>query len=202
MVDAESVALIERLDKVNAMIALTLSVASVVAGLFGGQAVDELELLLPLVAAEASEYPKLRDEILKQRKEPWDVASASGESWELGVGAFVLNARQHSAELFDNWDREIPRRSHRGNWYRLPGGSRTQRIAFRLERVWKPRDATDADRCLSDLREFLGRTYAGLADNAMWRAIWEGCPIEPLRDVSVFFLASSSDRNALNVIAE
>ena len=186
------------------MIVLQLMWASLAVGVVDTPSTmsgSEFDILRRLAAMEGSQYLALRREILDHHNSPWNVAEASGESWELGVAAFVVNARQQSGARFARWDAREPRLSAAGEWYSLACDSPDDELAFLLEKVWKPIDPLDRTRALNDLSDKLGKWSARAGDARMWRAIWEQCPVERLREMSLFFLAASGDPAVLGVVA-
>ena len=166
------------------------------------QGAGNLDMLRRAAAAEGTEYLHVREEVLKHTETPWNIAEAAAKSWELGVAAFVFNARWRSPETFQQMDAVKPRHYADGTSYRLPGHSVEEHVTFLLEKAWKPIGQRDRQRGLNDLRRNQGSRMAGVGDPAMWRAIWEECPIEELRATSLFFLASSSNPDVLDIVAE
>ncbi len=166
------------------------------------QEAGNLDTLRRLAAAEGPEYLQAREEVLQHSRAPWNIHEAAAESWELGVAAFVLNARQASPQSFQRMDAVRPRRDITGRSYTLPEPSVHNQVAFLVEKAWKPVEEGDRGRGLSDLRLGLGKGTGSVADPAMWRAIWEECSIERFREISLFFLASSSDLGVLGIVAD
>ncbi|UCC32300.1 MAG: hypothetical protein JSU86_08460, partial [Phycisphaerales bacterium] len=165
------------------------------------QQAGNLDTLRRVATAEAAEYLRVRQDVLAHSHAQWNIAEAAAESWEIGVAAFVLNARRVSPESFQRMDAVQPRRDITGRSYTLPEPSVENRVAFLLEKAWKPVEEGDRARGLSDLRLGLRKGTGRVADPAMWRAIWEECPIERLREISLFLLASSSDLAVLGIVA-
>jgi len=166
------------------------------------QTIDDLDALRRLVVAERAAYPRLRHELLSKNGGPWNVALASGESWELGVAAFVLNSRRASPGDFATMDAEKP--GHYANLqnYRFRGVPLVHQLAFLLEKIWRPLDAEDRARAVNDLGLRLSSGSTAIGESQLWLSIWEQCPIERLRQFSVLFLAASNDPGVLDAIGE
>ena len=126
-------------------------------GVSVAQGAGDLDTLRRAAAAEGAEYLQFREEVLKQSHAPWNISEAAAESWELGIAAFVFNTRQASPEAFQRMDALRPRRTITGRSYTLAEPSVENRVAFLIEKAWKPIEQGDCGRGLSDLRLGLGK---------------------------------------------
>lgn len=155
-----------------------------------------------VLSSQGKEYLRLRDQILDISDASWDVSQAANESWELGVAAFVLNARRAAPGDFKRMDGQEPRLYANLTWYAIRTKSIEHHVAFLLEKVWKPVGSEDKRRALNDLGLSMGSSVVGIGHVDMWLSIWEQCTNEGLREFALFLLSSSSDANALDIVEE
>jgi len=165
-----------------------------------------LEDLNRLVRVDGADYVALRKEILGATSDPWDVGTAAKLSWKHGIIAFALNGRLGMPDAYTHWD-EHARQSRAdiaGRLYRFDrGGTTADTVAFLLEQSLKPQEGVEKQYAMGELLGRLqwAKSYAGIGNTEMWRAIWEECPYERLREASVFFLACSGDPEVQDILA-
>lgn len=166
-----------------------------------GQNPSGLDVLHRLAQADGVAYRALRDEVLATNRPAWDVSGAAANSWEQGVAASALNARERSPQDFARWDAQSPQLKASGHWFAPGALSGNDYVAFLLEKIWKPLHPKDTERALNDLALRMSEADARSGDTALWIAIWEDCPIELLREIAIYYLAARSDLDALAIAA-
>jgi len=173
--------------------------------LFDGSQVSAGDLgdLGRLASSDGDEYVHLRNSLLDQQAEPWNVCAAADHSWDFGLAAFILNERAAAREVFERWDKQEPRLYASGCWYKLNrsphSGTASAITAFLLEKIWKgiPTEAH---------RKYAFETLTGIAKDTgvtvLWRAIWENSPDERLRYAALGRLCADSDPSVGPIIKE
>ncbi|UCC32297.1 MAG: hypothetical protein JSU86_08445, partial [Phycisphaerales bacterium] len=162
---------------------------------------DDLADLARLVEANGEEYIRLRDALLKQHRQPWDVTPAADQSWETGLVAFVLNARMEDKEGFADLDAQRPRHYANGKSYRLTGAAETA-VAFLMEKMWKAGDDRETARAYGTLRRLRGEKVAHAGETALWKAIWEQCEDERFRYAVLRNICADPDPSVQPIIEE
>ncbi len=163
---------------------------------------DGLVALARMVEAEGEAYVQVRNELLKEHPEPWDVAAASEKSWELGLAAFVLNQRMKEKAAYEFLDNQHPSNYRHVEGYGKLSNSSEANVAFLLEKMWKaPGDQQDRRWAATPEkdREYAYNTlvqttyFTPVRQTPLWKAIWEKCPEVRLRFIALFFACADPD---------
>jgi|GEM_PF-4390678 len=160
--------------------------------------------LLQVAETVDTAYVRVRDELLRNHPEQWDVLDASQVSWRAGLQAFILNARLKAPAVFAIWDKLQPKTSaNMQRNYRLDGGPAFAQAAFRIEKVWKglterERSSAFAYGNLPDPCD----AFAHTAITAMWQAVWNGTEHERLRYYAAFHLGAAGGSSCLPLLSD
>jgi hypothetical protein len=147
---------------------------------------------LDLVAfAEGDAYVRLRDSLLEEMTEPWDVAAATAVSWQTGLAAFILNQRREAPDVCARWDKRSYSPKRGGFWYSLHGAPAECALAFLWEEFWKGENEGVRNAAYHDLHNRFGSRFPGLGEPSLWRAIWDNLPDERSRHIAILSLASA-----------
>jgi len=159
---------------------------------------DGLQALQQLAHLEGEEYVARRDRLLTTHPEPWDVEAAAEYSWEVGLAAFILNARIEYPKGFAIWDAARPIRTRSG---RLRYTEKTRfagATAFLCEKVWKTAESDDVRHlCLS-----LAPGGRSVGPFALWRSVWQGAEADDVRAIAIEALAERNVPEARNLVVE
>lgn len=168
---------------------------------------DEIRILIGL---DDEPYRAERDRLLVNRSEPWDVSAASQVSWEVGLAAYILNARHENKALFQEWDKLKPGHSRSGIYYLLqlgndppPGTIR----AFLWEKAWK--GSEHESKCaISDMGQGWQRgcrveenheQHRSNAPMVLLRAMWRGAADEHWRMDALAGLATFGEVQDISI---
>ena len=157
--------------------------------------------LVDVAFAEGDAYLRLRDSLLEEMTEPWDVAAATAHSWQAGLAAFILNQRREAPDVCARWDKRSYRPKRGGFWYSLHGAPAECALAFLWEKFWKGENEGVRNAAYHDLHNSFGSRFYGLGDAQLWLAVWDHVEDERFRHLTIKLLASSGDTAPNGVVA-